>query len=538
MSRDPFAEVRPGQKLRGLPAPAWNAMLKAVKPKAGPAAGGAPFTAVEIGVKNATGAPLDRFGIVKATRPTFPFVEGQEADSFRNNDVQDAQAPAAGEVFAVTQEPLSADQIGVARIAGLTRVRVDVTDAAHGYAGCTTSTQLLASAARGPARILWVESDRAGARATGEQWAVVLLGGGAAPETGFVKPSTSSPGADGLYPGVLLDQVGRPREWPAVAQVWVEEVEGRDLTAGQKYLGRKNADQVSGLDVYAVANCCDVADAASGCCTGFTPPDQLCMTVTAPTVPAIDGSKVLFTGDGVAWSWTAAAATLGTFCGTWGFVLSCSGGGWSFYWLYDGTVGSFDPACTTQCRLNLDTVTIVPTDCDPFALAVDVTLSAESGPPAYACAFAGEPATFTFGTDLTDCTGSGSGGGGGAVTTACCETTLPRTLYAHVVVSAGAGTPDANGQSIPLSWFASGGDDYWTGSLALGGKLFLVTFACVSGSPSIQFGTTDPSCYLCLPVGGVSADCATPSFVQSFTTPSYDSCIPSGTLTVTVNATP
>ena len=75
--------------------------------------------------------------------------------------------------IAVLLEPIRAGEIGLAVVSGAVPCRVNVTNAAHGYADLTAGGAVsLTSGASGPARILWQESG------TGLKWAVVLLGAG------------------------------------------------------------------------------------------------------------------------------------------------------------------------------------------------------------------------------------------------------------------------------------------------------------------------------------------------------------------------
>lgn len=186
---DPFRQLRHGEQLPGLPRQPWNKMLESLKAKPGerPRADRS-ASPVEVLVRNDSGSPLaTRFGILKTIKPRTLYSVAA-AQTFYDEDMLRGTTPAAGQPFVVVQEPLSAGGFAIARLLGLTRVKVNLTDVGHYAADCTTATDKLTSAASGPARILWVESDET-VRATGDQWAVVeLLGQSAAAAGGIGSP--------------------------------------------------------------------------------------------------------------------------------------------------------------------------------------------------------------------------------------------------------------------------------------------------------------------------------------------------------------
>jgi hypothetical protein len=170
---DQFQPIRPGQKIPGLPTKPWAKMLQLLAPDRPNGPVGMPGAdAVHVRVKNGTANPLYRFNVLQVAAPQVLF--GENAALFFDDDALKGTTPAAAAPFVVLQEPLAAGHFGIARILGLTRVKVNVTDAGHGYADCTTATDKLTSGATGPARILWKESG------TGDKWAVVNLLGQAA----------------------------------------------------------------------------------------------------------------------------------------------------------------------------------------------------------------------------------------------------------------------------------------------------------------------------------------------------------------------
>lgn len=170
MHRDPFAEITSGQKLRGLPHPPWNQMLRGLKRLAQPAGDGLRESCVEIRVQNATQNPINQFGILQITSPIVTY--SQDQDTFLNRDWMAGTTPSAGAPFAITLKPLSPGEIGPARILGLCRAKVNITDTTHNFADATSDTTRLTSGTTGPARILWTDPMVAGAA---EKWCVVEL---------------------------------------------------------------------------------------------------------------------------------------------------------------------------------------------------------------------------------------------------------------------------------------------------------------------------------------------------------------------------
>jgi hypothetical protein len=176
MARDQFSRVSPGDQLAGLPSQPWNRMLDLVRPGAGggagPGAGG--WTPVEFPVVNTTASALAQFGILQVGAPLV--THATDAEAFKAQDILKGIAPAADKPFVVFQEPVSAGGVGVARILGLTKVLVNITNAAHRFAGPTTSTTKLTSAVSGPVEIIHPPAGGSGSGA-GDQWCTVLLGG-------------------------------------------------------------------------------------------------------------------------------------------------------------------------------------------------------------------------------------------------------------------------------------------------------------------------------------------------------------------------
>lgn len=183
---DQFRQVLPGETLPGFPGRAWNKMLEGLSPNAsGPFAGLNADGPIEISVKNTTGAALGRFAILGIATPTI--TKANDENAFKVRDLMDGIAPTATSTIVITQTTLGVNEIGKARVMGLARVQVDITDETHTHAVPTTSTTQLTSGASGPAVILHKES-----AGTGVKWCVVLLAGASSSLTKFVRFSLPS----------------------------------------------------------------------------------------------------------------------------------------------------------------------------------------------------------------------------------------------------------------------------------------------------------------------------------------------------------
>jgi hypothetical protein len=177
---DVYRRVSPGDPV-AISATAWNGLLDLLPhrgegaPSACPAVPGRPAGVVL--VKNTTGADRGLFEIVGLTTPLYD--PADNLDEFRFRFAFTGYAPDADypDIFAILQEPVKDAEIGRALVLGVTPVKVDLSDAGHGYAKIEDGTYAhLVSATSGPAQILWKEAG------TGEKWALVRLpAGGALP---------------------------------------------------------------------------------------------------------------------------------------------------------------------------------------------------------------------------------------------------------------------------------------------------------------------------------------------------------------------
>jgi hypothetical protein len=122
-----------------------------------------------IRVRNASGADVDRFGVLGLDEPVYDPADHE--DAFTSAVVFDGVTPETGTHdgrFAILQEPAAAGQLAAAMVAGVCIVKVNMLSANHRRADIEDeSASRLASGDDGIAEILWSESG------TGEKWAIV-----------------------------------------------------------------------------------------------------------------------------------------------------------------------------------------------------------------------------------------------------------------------------------------------------------------------------------------------------------------------------
>ena len=171
---DQFADLLPGESIPAFPSKPWNQMLRKLDPQAADAFDGSTADGpIEISVQNKTNATLDRFAILSVDLPVI--TKTNDENAFLVRDLMKGYNPTATSVIAITQTTLGTNEIGKARIAGLVRVKVDVTSLYHEWASPTTSRTQLTSGDSGPFRILALATDDPGPRTTGVQYAVGVL---------------------------------------------------------------------------------------------------------------------------------------------------------------------------------------------------------------------------------------------------------------------------------------------------------------------------------------------------------------------------
>ena len=127
-------------------------------------------------IKNTTGVDLTRFSVLGIDGPLFS--PDDNLEEYQNRLAFVGVTPTTDhlEKFAIIQEPLAADAIGLAMVTGVTVAQVNVTSEGHGYANLVDGESgYLESAAGGAVVILSKGSG------TETVWAHVLLGSSPCP---------------------------------------------------------------------------------------------------------------------------------------------------------------------------------------------------------------------------------------------------------------------------------------------------------------------------------------------------------------------
>jgi len=201
MAGDAFKKVQPGQRLE-ITAEAFNAFLDAARAarehkQFGTEASQFFRQSGIVKVKNASGADRGRFAVLGLSEPII--LPAANETEFKRQVTFEGVVPAKNDhkgKFAVLLEPVAAGKIGLAVVAGVVPVRLQV-DPAKLY-DCAEiidgNTQALRNQPHGSARVLWVE----GTGST-ERWAVVRLDDG--DHQAHVLITGNAPDADGYYPG-------------------------------------------------------------------------------------------------------------------------------------------------------------------------------------------------------------------------------------------------------------------------------------------------------------------------------------------------
>lgn len=178
MPGDPYKRARPGQPLQ-IPAAVYNdfldtaAAFKAQRQGTQAAGAGRPLQPGQVLVKNTTGTNLDRFAVLGISDALIS--PADNANAFAERPMVQGVTPAAGHVggrFVVLVEPIAAGKVGVAAAAGLTILKLNVTDANHQAADAKDgTTAAMVSVDSGPVQVLWKESG------TGDgKWAIGRFG--------------------------------------------------------------------------------------------------------------------------------------------------------------------------------------------------------------------------------------------------------------------------------------------------------------------------------------------------------------------------
>jgi len=166
-------KVQPGQRLK-IAAADYNAFVDAAldfqRRQQNNSSGVAQLTSRgTIRIRNTSGADAARFGVLGISAPAI--LPSTSLAGFQQNLVLDCVTPATGThegKFVVLAEPIKNNSIGMAWIAGVCQVQINVIDAAHLFADVKNADATkLDSGVAGGAQILWKESG------TGSKWAII-----------------------------------------------------------------------------------------------------------------------------------------------------------------------------------------------------------------------------------------------------------------------------------------------------------------------------------------------------------------------------
>ena len=125
-----------------------------------------------IAIKNMAAA-VPRFGILAVSGISSVTDSTSNPDGFKTRPLFNGSNPAVGSQFAITLEPIANGSIGRAVISGIVQVTIAMVHEDHKRATfLADDLEKLQSSQYGAAEILWTATS-----STGEQWAVVRLGG-------------------------------------------------------------------------------------------------------------------------------------------------------------------------------------------------------------------------------------------------------------------------------------------------------------------------------------------------------------------------
>jgi len=271
-----LTKVSIGQSMGdGFPAHTYNAMVEVINAyRRGQltnlgVAGDTVRSAGIVHVKNNSGAARTRMGVLGIGAPLI--LPSADLLEFKDRVRVNGDTPAAAHVpdlFVILREPIDADKVGLATIAGVCQVEINVTDVNHGFAGCEENNYTtLVSRTFGGARILWKETG------LGTKRAIVRLG--PPPEIGIVEitgtacEETERNATTCLWPGSLLTldtASGTCAPWGIGEDVWILELNVCDtqgakafkkIRGGERFVAARLGTYDNGGDVrelYALRN--------------------------------------------------------------------------------------------------------------------------------------------------------------------------------------------------------------------------------------------------------------------------------------------
>lgn len=177
MPRDPWAKVRPGDRMEGIPAQVWNAMIDAAKiaKQQSETAAGLGAAGGRLLVLNTTGATIDRFAAVAISDLVYDPTSSTQAKEAFDDELVLKITTAAISYYpncAITLEPIAANEVGWAAVDGIVSAQVDIVSSADRFADVVDGQTYLRSQTGG----LWeIVAKPSG---TGTKWCKVRRGSG------------------------------------------------------------------------------------------------------------------------------------------------------------------------------------------------------------------------------------------------------------------------------------------------------------------------------------------------------------------------
>lgn len=179
------SKVHKGQKL-DLRSSDWNefvdavTVIKQISGGKSPTNGSLPFNGTVIRVRNNTGADRDYYDAVALGSPLIAPTDDATKAEFLSRIALDGNAPTDQDTgrWAVILHPLVVGEIGPAIVSGAVPCWINLTDTSHTAVEIAAANYFPQSGDSGLATIIWVAGGVGTATSTGEQWAIIRLGGG------------------------------------------------------------------------------------------------------------------------------------------------------------------------------------------------------------------------------------------------------------------------------------------------------------------------------------------------------------------------
>ncbi len=224
MAGDAFKKVQPGQRLE-VTAEAFNAFLDAARAVREHKVFGTDASQFFrqsgiVKVRNASGADQGRFAVLGLTEPII--LPAANEPEFKRQVTFEGVVPSKSDhkgKFAVLLEPVADGKIGLAVVAGVVPVRLQV-DPNQLYDRAEiidADTGKLLNVPHGSARVLWID-----AIGSEERWAIVRLDDGDYQAHVFILSNV--PDDDGYYPGVVQRYDVDTKSWQTLFECKVLDI--------------------------------------------------------------------------------------------------------------------------------------------------------------------------------------------------------------------------------------------------------------------------------------------------------------------------